>query len=121
MNKGVEGDLERGLSASQPIMPINRDAVTGSLPPSPAPVPLPAAPSGLSRMGRGLKQLPASFASGGLAILQQLQQTISQGLRISQPEIDATLAALNASLSAPTPSQVQNSPPPSQKYYRSDV
>ncbi len=60
-----------------------------------------------SRIGRGLKQLPASYASGGLAILQQLQQTITSGLRISQPEIDATLSALNSSLGAPAPIQVR--------------
>jgi hypothetical protein len=71
-------------------------AVTGTLPPAPAVSPSPAAPAGLSRYGRGLKQLPASYASGGLAILQQLQQSIISRLQAIQPEIDATLATLKA-------------------------
>jgi len=84
--------------------------VTGTLPP--ATIGAPAAASGLSRIGRGLKQLPATYASGGLAILQQLQRTFTQGLQTSQPAVDATLAALNASLTAPAPAQVGHPPPP---------
>jgi len=76
--------------------------VTGTLPPAPAVALSPAAPAGLSRNGRGLKQLPASYASGGLAMLQQLQLAISKRLAAIQPEIDASLAALNS----PSPIQV---------------
>ena len=54
---------------------------------------------GLSRSARGLKQLPG-FAVGGLAILQQLQQSITTRLQSIEPGLTNELAALNATLNA---------------------
>ncbi len=67
---------------------------------APATGPAPESPAGLSRSARNLKQLPISFAEGGLAALQQVQQGIIDALRTIQPALAPTLAAINSTLDA---------------------
>lgn len=73
-------------------------AVAGVILPAPATAPAPASPAGLSRSARNLRQLPAAFASGGLAILQQVQQSISTSLRTLEPSLANEFAQLNATV-----------------------